>query len=427
MNKLPCLLLLPFIGAFTLSAQQSPPPQVDPPRAIAVPAPIRLVEPPRSVAPPPRRDPVAPPELVAPQPFRPGQANPAEVEARKKRLQQSFQTWQKIKQECQGTYSYKKHWSSWVGFGHVTTVVVQDNKVVERSFRSFSGKPVPVAPGQAPKPDGKTWTERGPEVGKNKQGHPPKTLDELYAEAKVIVHGPVPPFNRMSLRTDKNGLLLACYLRDTRIADDAPTKGVNITSITLGNKDVAVRPAPRPLPKPLPGPRATEARIRELEMQIARKKEFAKRARFTPDGHKKFLAELAALEKELAGLKGGGKAVPTYEEWLAGGKKLPPGMVFSGGSPWFNERTGQKRQPREVYDMIYGKKAAPAPIKPRPIRPIFNPGARKPFPKHWGDPPRRQTRDLRPLPGGYGMGSGTLAKWIQENLDRDKKADSKGD
>jgi hypothetical protein len=45
----------------------------------------------------------------------------------------------------------------------------------------------------------------------------------------------------------------------------------------------------------------------------------------------------------------------------------------------------------------------------------------KPFPAHWGEPPRIQTRDLRPLPGGYGRGSGTLARWIQTNLDRDVK------
>jgi hypothetical protein len=43
----------------------------------------------------------------------------------------------------------------------------------------------------------------------------------------------------------------------------------------------------------------------------------------------------------------------------------------------------------------------------------------KEFPAHWGAPPRAQTRDLRPLPGGYGSGSGTLAKWIQMNLDKD--------
>lgn len=45
----------------------------------------------------------------------------------------------------------------------------------------------------------------------------------------------------------------------------------------------------------------------------------------------------------------------------------------------------------------------------------------KEFPAHWGAPPKIQTRDLRPLPGGYGKGSGTLAKWIQANLDDDAK------
>ncbi len=43
----------------------------------------------------------------------------------------------------------------------------------------------------------------------------------------------------------------------------------------------------------------------------------------------------------------------------------------------------------------------------------------KQFPTHWGAPPALQTRDLRPLPGGYGNGSSTLAGWIQQNLERD--------
>ena len=46
---------------------------------------------------------------------------------------------------------------------------------------------------------------------------------------------------------------------------------------------------------------------------------------------------------------------------------------------------------------------------------------RKEFPAHWGDPPKNQTRDMRKLPGGYGKGSGTLAKWIQKNLDSDEE------
>jgi hypothetical protein len=114
--------------------------------------------------------------------------------------------------------------------------------------------------------------------------------------------------------------------------------------------------------------------------------------------------------------------IPTFDEWVAKGKKLPEGMMFLGGSPWFNESTGQRRTAEEVYKMLYGKKVLKKPAKQK--RPHPKPGKRKPFPKHWGDPPKRQTRDLRPLPGGYGMGSGTLAHWIQENLERDQQKDS---
>ena len=48
--------------------------------------------------------------------------------------------------------------------------------------------------------------------------------------------------------------------------------------------------------------------------------------------------------------------------------------------------------------------------------PVFN---SKPFPRHWGKPPVLQTRDIRPLPGGFGMGSSTLAGWISENIKND--------
>lgn len=47
------------------------------------------------------------------------------------------------------------------------------------------------------------------------------------------------------------------------------------------------------------------------------------------------------------------------------------------------------------------------------------------FPKHWGEPPKIQTRDLVPLPEPYGKGSSTLKKWIEENLARDAKSPQK--
>eukprot|EP00308_Calcidiscus_leptoporus_P010392 CAMPEP_0119354272 /NCGR_PEP_ID=MMETSP1334-20130426/3286_1 /TAXON_ID=127549 /ORGANISM="Calcidiscus leptoporus, Strain RCC1130" /LENGTH=77 /DNA_ID=CAMNT_0007367777 /DNA_START=57 /DNA_END=287 /DNA_ORIENTATION=+ len=46
------------------------------------------------------------------------------------------------------------------------------------------------------------------------------------------------------------------------------------------------------------------------------------------------------------------------------------------------------------------------------------------FPAHWGQPPLAQTRDLVELPGGYGRGSGTLARWIEEKMTQDADEDT---
>ena len=46
----------------------------------------------------------------------------------------------------------------------------------------------------------------------------------------------------------------------------------------------------------------------------------------------------------------------------------------------------------------------------------------KEFPTHWGTPPAIQTQDYVELPADYGHGSSTLAKWITNNLNRDKAA-----
>ncbi|MGJ8697909.1 MAG: DUF5060 domain-containing protein [Verrucomicrobiaceae bacterium] len=58
--------------------------------------------------------------------------------------------------------------------------------------------------------------------------------------------------------------------------------------------------------------------------------------------------------------------------------------------------------------------------KGNPNAPAQN--SRPSFPKHWGAPPKIQTRDIRDLPGGYGQGSSTLAKWIAMNLKKDAEA-----
>ena len=210
------------------------------------------------------------------------------------KLKESLAKWRKAKQSCNGNYSYKVTWASFIGSRGETQIIVRGNKVVGRSYREF-GPPQPLAPGQKP-PEGKGWDEKGKDLGSHKQGAAIKTLDQLYEEAAQVLKRDLPQHKRRYLRFDKQGLLLSCFTVDTRIADDAPTPGVKVSSIQLGGK-------------------------------------------------------------------------------------------------------GEGQKPKKVYKAPNGK----------------------PFPAHWGAPPLRQTRDLRPLPGGYGRGSGTLARWIGENMEEDKK------
>jgi len=156
--------------------------------------------------------------------------NPTDEQAQ---LQKSLQTWQTLKAECGGNYAYKVSWSSWVGFGHETEVVVRNNRVAERRYREWSGQPVPVEPGEPPKPEGETWTEQGEQLGSHPKGAAAKTLDQLYEEAAKVLAKTLAPHERLYLGFDNQGLLKSCFYVDTRIADDAPQTGVVINSIEL--------------------------------------------------------------------------------------------------------------------------------------------------------------------------------------------------
>ncbi|MDG2212490.1 MAG: protease inhibitor I42 family protein [Verrucomicrobiota bacterium] len=417
-------------------------------------------------------DPAAP-LPVAPPVFDPNAKAEEQAKVDTVKVQAAIKAWEKAKTESKGNYSYKVSFTSWVGFGNETIIVVENNKVTERRYRSFNRRqPVPIPrPGGAapPQPEGDSYLEKGTQLGKNKKGAPSKTLDELYEIALATAKKPLKEFERRYIHSDKQGLLVSCYIMDHRIADDAPRNGLVVSSITLGKvstvsnnggdvtrltardngKTITVKAGQR-IEISLAGNPTTGftwnnvtrghgvkllgkithkaggralgapgmstatfqpvklgkneisleyrrvfeknppiktfkviiavakgdtankaaveklrcARIHALKTEIARLKDFARRARFTPEGMAKHNAKLAELEKELAVLQAGeGK----------------PGNA-------------------KVYNAPNGK----------------------PFPTHWGAPPLRLTRDLRPFPGGYGQGSGTLAKWIQKNMDADK-------
>ncbi len=140
-------------------------------------------------------------------------------------LKASEEKWKATKEACGGHYSYVVSSSSFSGARWSTTIVVKENKVVERSYL-VQGPPVPVAPGEDPAPVKPAWVETGKEIGSHKEGAAARTVDELYAVAAKIVATPIPPDHRLGLGFDKQGLLSFCFTQDTRIADDIPTHGV---------------------------------------------------------------------------------------------------------------------------------------------------------------------------------------------------------
>jgi len=171
----------------------------------------------------------APPPL--PQAFAPEPAadTPTEDAAR---LERSLTAWTEAKAACGGNYSYAVRFTSAFGFGHATTITVRDDKVVERKFEQW-GRPEPGNPPAAEI----AWVETGVGIGSHADaGAPARTVDELYAIAKMVVEAKTSPDEVRSLGIDARGLLHHCTIRDTRIADDAPQNGVPPFELTLGAK-----------------------------------------------------------------------------------------------------------------------------------------------------------------------------------------------
>ena len=74
-----------------------------------------------------------------------------------------------------------------------------------------------------------------------------------------------------------------------------------------------------------------------------------------------------------------------------------------------------------------GKAPPPFPVASRaPGAGVAASGNALPFPEHWGQAPAMQTRDLRPLPAGFGQGSSTLARWIEQKIDEDNTREAAG-
>ena len=113
----------------------------------------------------------------------------------------------------------------------------------------------------------------------------------------------------------------------------------------------------------------------------------------------------------------------------------PRGTMYTGGTPLFDERSGRRVDRYEYIVRAHPdrpwKTVTLGDAEPPDAEPLFDDvvflddaddesGGR--FPGRWGPEPAAQTRDYRELPGGYGFGSSTLNRWIEQNMAKDAAA-----
>lgn len=145
-------------------------------------------------------------------------------------LAKSKTKWAEAKAKHGNNYTYTISFQSFVGFGHITTVFIENGKVVKRQFKAWDSPNAPQLPGALPVPT-KTWDENGDQIGKNPEGATAKTLDELYDAAEKVVNTKLESYQKLYLQMDTEGLLRHAFIVDTRIADDAPRKGIAIDNL----------------------------------------------------------------------------------------------------------------------------------------------------------------------------------------------------
>ena len=112
----------------------------------------------------------------------------------------------------------------------------------------------------------------------------------------------------------------------------------------------------------------------------------------------------------------------------------PRGTMYTGGTPLFDERSGRRvdryeyivrAHPDRPWKTVTLGDAEPPDAEPLFDDVVFLDDADDEsgrFPGRWGPEPAAQTRDYRELPGGYGFGSSTLARWIEQNMAKDAAA-----
>lgn len=127
---------------------------------------------------------------------------------------ESLTLWEQEKKAHNNSYDYTLEYSAFEANSYYTTkCTVKNGVVVERTNESYSYK-------NDKKVIGKTWTETKDKVGKNKDGFPAKTLDEIYSDCGSIYIKGSGPNDQIMLETAFDGIISLCGYWPESCQDD---------------------------------------------------------------------------------------------------------------------------------------------------------------------------------------------------------------
>ncbi|MBN2725369.1 MAG: hypothetical protein JXR95_14995 [Deltaproteobacteria bacterium] len=143
-------------------------------------------------------------------------------------LKDSEKKWKNLNRSMKGNYSYTLSFGSFSGFGSTTVVTVRNNKIFSRNFRRWKlvnkgGKMVDQTTA--------SWIENKNELGKKGKGFKAYTMNNFYEQARKVLQKKLEKYQRIVFSFNSQGVLLRCCTVDTRIVDDVPCVGVNLSSV----------------------------------------------------------------------------------------------------------------------------------------------------------------------------------------------------
>lgn len=152
---------------------------------------------------------------------------PNKVLIRQNRLAESLKTWSKLKAKHGNYYRYEVY-GGFLNFYHLTTITVQNGRVVTRAYEYFETNDK----GEYEVMDEYSWTENGAAVGshRNSGGAAPHTIDEIYRECRDTVLTRNPRAHDIYLDIGDDGVLRSCVYGFKGFAMDV-YPGVSINGI----------------------------------------------------------------------------------------------------------------------------------------------------------------------------------------------------